>query len=44
MYYVIDITAEPPVRVPGAEFETYEECVNWLELNGDIINYSIESD
>lgn len=44
MYYIIDITGNEPLRVPGLEFETYDECVNWLELNGDIINYSIESE
>lgn len=37
MYNVIEITTNNVVL----ENSTYEECLNWIENYGDILNYSI---
>jgi hypothetical protein len=42
MYYILDITQTPSTRIEGLEFNTYEECVEWINNNGGIISYSIE--
>ncbi len=44
MYYILDITQTPPTRIEGLEFNTYEECVEWINKNGDILSYTIEED
>lgn len=44
MYHIIDIKQSPSVRVEGLTFNTYEECVEWINNNGDIMSYSIEED
>ena len=42
MFYIIDLTQDPPIRIPNIEFETQEECINWIDKNGSIITHSIE--
>lgn len=41
MFCIIDLRENPPVDVPDTDFETVEECINWLNLHGDIISYTI---
>ncbi len=42
MYYIIDLRQDPPVRVQGVEFQTIEECCNWIDQNGDASIYTID--
>jgi hypothetical protein len=42
MYYVIDLRQNPPVRLPELVFETSEECIAWIDQNGNATVYSIE--
>ena len=44
MYYVVDLRLDPPQRVPDKQFETFEECCKWIDLNGDVSIYTIEED
>lgn len=41
MYYIIDLRKDPPERVPDVQFETQEECCNWIDENGDASIYII---
>lgn len=42
MFYVIDISQNPPVKIEGTESINKQDCIDWIITNGDIINYSIE--
>jgi hypothetical protein len=44
MYYILDIIQTPPIRIESLEFNTHEECVEWINNNGSIISHSIEED
>jgi len=44
MYYIIDLRYDPPQRVPDVQFETQEECFEWIDANGDVSIYSIQED
>jgi len=44
MYYILNMTQTPPTRIEGLEFNTLEECVEWINNNGDIMSYSVEED
>lgn len=41
MYCIIDLRQEPPVKVQGTDFETEQECINWITQNGDVTMYTI---
>lgn len=41
MYCIIDLRQDPQERVPNVQFETIEECCNWIEENGGITIYTI---
>jgi hypothetical protein len=41
MYYIIDLTQDPPVKVQDVQFETEQECFLWIDENGDVSIYSI---
>jgi hypothetical protein len=42
MFYIVDLRENPPIRVSNIEFETYNECIDWINENGSIIIYTIE--
>jgi hypothetical protein len=42
MFYIIDLQQDPPTRIPGVEFKTHDECIDWINENGSIITHSIE--
>lgn len=41
MYYIIDLRPDPPVKVEGTDFETEQECIDWIIENGDVTMYTI---
>jgi len=41
MYYVIDLRYDPPQKVQEAQFQTAEECFEWIDANGDVSIYSV---
>jgi hypothetical protein len=42
MFYIIDLQQDPPTRIPSIEFETHDECIDWINENGSIVTHSIE--
>lgn len=44
MYYIVDLRYDPPERVQDLQFETPEECCEWIDLNGDVSIYTLIED
>jgi hypothetical protein len=44
MYYVVDLRQDPPHKVEEAQFQTIEECCEWIDENGDVSIYTIEEE
>lgn len=42
MYSIIDLSSNPPMIVSGTEYFTEQQCIDWINQNGDIIRYSIQ--
>ena len=41
MYYIIDIEQNPPLKVPGIEFNTSDQACEWINENGNAAKYII---
>jgi hypothetical protein len=42
MYHILDLRENPPIIIPDITFETEQECIEWIDNNGDATIYTIE--
>ncbi len=43
MYYIIDLTQDPPSIIPNLQFTNEIDAIDWINNNGDATSYSIIS-
>lgn len=41
MYYILDISQNPPIKIPNINFNTEIEACEWIDNNGNAIKYTI---
>jgi hypothetical protein len=41
MYYIINLTTNPPTEIPNLVFEIENDACDWVNQNGDATEYTI---
>jgi hypothetical protein len=41
MYYILDLTQNPPTIIPDLSFQLEDEACEWISINGNATMYTI---